>query len=97
MYWLVGFQAKPDKFFIFLLIILLSLLLNQSFMALIAAFSPTLVVALTIMSVSLSGFALFAGFLIKRQNIPDYWIWAHYIDFTTYPLEAFIVNEFSGT
>jgi len=96
VYWLVGFQQQPDKFFLFLLIMLLSLLLNQSFLALIGAVSPSLVIALTAMSLSLSGFALFSGFLIKRQNIPDYWIWAHYLDFTTYPLEAFLVNEFTG-
>jgi len=96
LYWLVGFRAEPDVFFIFLLVLLLTLLLNQSYIAFLAAISPNLIVAMTIMALSLSLFSLFSGFLIPRGSIPNYWIWANYLDLSTYGLEALIINEFKG-
>ena len=96
IYWLVGFQADAGKFFIFLLIIILALLQNQALLSFIGVASPTMVIAFTIMAIVLSSFALFTGFLIKYQNMPVYWYWAFYIDFTAYPLDALLVNEFTG-
>jgi len=96
VYWLVGFQSDAGKFFIFLLVMILALMQNQALLAFIGVASPTMVIAFTIMAIVLSTFALFTGFLIKYQNMPVYWYWAYYIDFTAYPLAALLVNEFTG-
>jgi len=40
--------------------------------------------------------SLFAGFLVKEANIPDYWVWLYYINSVRYPLSFFCVNELDG-
>mmetsp|Transcript_19096 Transcript_19096/g.36765 ORF Transcript_19096/g.36765 Transcript_19096/m.36765 type:complete len:1596 (-) Transcript_19096:179-4966(-) len=38
-------------------------------------------------------FNLFCGFLIRKENIPDWWIWLYYANMIRYPLNFFNVNE----
>jgi len=58
--------------------------------------SPNNEVAQAFVGVCMTIFALFAGFLITKNNIPDYWIWIFYISFMHYPLEAILINEMKG-
>jgi ABC-2 type transporter len=37
--------------------------------------------------------SLSAGFLLTKNNIPDYWIWLYYISFVRYPLESLTINQ----
>mmetsp|Transcript_169 Transcript_169/g.326 ORF Transcript_169/g.326 Transcript_169/m.326 type:complete len:300 (+) Transcript_169:1477-2376(+) len=39
---------------------------------------------------------LFAGFLIREENIPPWWIWLYYGNLVRYPLNFFCVNELEG-
>uniref|UniRef100_A0A7S3YEH2 ABC transporter domain-containing protein n=1 Tax=Lotharella globosa TaxID=91324 RepID=A0A7S3YEH2_9EUKA len=41
-------------------------------------------------------FVLFAGFLIRKDNIPDWWIWLFYGNAVRYPLNFFLKNELDG-
>jgi len=38
-------------------------------------------------------FNLFCGFLIRKDNIPPWWIWLYYGNIIRYPLNFFNVNE----
>merc|ERR1712000_416111 len=62
----------------------------------VASCVETTEVANTIVGVSSSMFSLFAGFIIPKGSIPNYWIWLHYLSYYKYPLEALSINEMVG-
>jgi len=41
-------------------------------------------------------FMVMNGFFLKKDDIPDYWIWIHYIAFNTYSFKNFMHNAFNG-
>ena len=62
----------------------------------VASCVETTEVANTIVGVSSSMFSLFAGFIIPKGSIPNYWIWLHYLSYYKYPLEALSINQMVG-
>lgn len=38
---------------------------------------------------------LFSGFFIKKDDIPDYWLWLHYSSLFKYAYDSMIVNAFT--
>jgi hypothetical protein len=38
-----------------------------------------MILANSLCAIAFTVFALFSGFLISRENIPDWWIWMHYL------------------
>lgn len=41
-------------------------------------------------------FILFSGFLVPRDIVPKYWIWAFYIDPLQQAITALLINEFNS-
>ena len=39
---------------------------------------------------------LFSGFFILKKDIPDYWIWLHYLSLFKYAYDSMVVNAFKG-
>jgi hypothetical protein len=48
----------------------------------------------TIGSALFSVMFLFSGFFIARPDIPNYWIWLHYLSLFKYGLDSSLVNAF---
>lgn len=40
-------------------------------------------------------FMLCEGFMVPRDSIPDYWIWAYYLGFHSYSFQSFVYKQFS--
>jgi len=93
VYWLGGLQREPAKFFFFVFAFLCVYLVAFGYVQLIAIITPSIGAANALLGTSLPVMLLFAGFLISKNNIPDYWIWAHYLSFLSYIIEALLVNE----
>jgi len=47
-------------------------------------------------SALLSVMFLFSGFFIKTNDIPDYWIWLHYLSLFKYAFDSLIINDLHG-
>ncbi|GAX75653.1 hypothetical protein CEUSTIGMA_g3097.t1 [Chlamydomonas eustigma] len=62
----------------------------------IASFSPNLDVANALLPTYVVTLLFFAGFLIKLNQIPNYWNWYSYLDFIRYSFTALMANQFSG-
>ncbi|XP_024375901.1 ABC transporter G family member 4 isoform X1 [Physcomitrium patens] len=95
LYWLVGLAPQPFAFLFFILTIWVLLVTAYSFVALFSAIVPNYQLGYTIVMGLLGAFFLYSGFFISRDNLPKYWLWAHYLSLYKYPLEALLINEYS--
>eukprot|EP00245_Coleochaete_scutata_P004280 TRINITY_DN16642_c0_g1_i1.p1 TRINITY_DN16642_c0_g1~~TRINITY_DN16642_c0_g1_i1.p1 ORF type:complete len:645 (+),score=134.10 TRINITY_DN16642_c0_g1_i1:25-1935(+) len=94
-YFLVNLVRQADAFFFFCFVVFLCLVLSNSYVIFLSAFVPNFITGNTIITATTAFFFLFSGFFIPRENIPDYWIWFHYISSFKYPLELLQWNEFT--
>mmetsp|Transcript_32661 Transcript_32661/g.74638 ORF Transcript_32661/g.74638 Transcript_32661/m.74638 type:complete len:621 (-) Transcript_32661:120-1982(-) len=93
---LVVFISGMNNFGGFFLDLLLSLITAESLMRFIGAGQPHYILGMAFGAGLFGMFMLVEGFMIRPQDIPGYWIWAHKIAFHTYSFEWFMHNQFSG-
>eukprot|EP00403_Amphidinium_massartii_P016175 CAMPEP_0178411504 /NCGR_PEP_ID=MMETSP0689_2-20121128/21527_1 /TAXON_ID=160604 /ORGANISM="Amphidinium massartii, Strain CS-259" /LENGTH=619 /DNA_ID=CAMNT_0020032709 /DNA_START=16 /DNA_END=1875 /DNA_ORIENTATION=+ len=93
---LVVFISGMNNFGGFFLNLLLSLITAESLMRFIGAGQPHYILGMAFGAGLFGMFMLCEGFMVRPQDIPDYWIWAHKIAFHTYTFEWFMHNQFSG-
>ncbi len=75
----MGFQNDAGKFWIFFAVMLLNFLISVALVQLLALLAPNMILANSFCAIAFTVFALFSGFLISRDKIPDWWIWMHYL------------------
>ncbi|KAF2070274.1 hypothetical protein CYY_008406 [Polysphondylium violaceum] len=97
-FWIAGLDSghHSSKFWYCLFVFILAYVMYDSMALCLAVALPNEVVASTVCGVLLSLTTLFGGFMISRPNMPNGWLWAHYLDMLRYPLEAACTNEFTG-
>jgi ABC-type multidrug transport system permease subunit len=96
VYWLAGLTASASHYFFFVWVVFLYGSLTMAWVIFISLAAPNGEVAQALVGIFTSLFSLYAGFIITRPNIPNYWIWMYYINFFHYPLEAIVSNEMEG-
>lgn len=62
----------------------------------IAALSPNMDVANAALPTYVVSLLFFSGFLIRYDDIPNYWKWYSFIDFLKYAWGALMKNQFAG-
>ncbi|GMF30047.1 unnamed protein product [Phytophthora lilii] len=97
VYWMCGFVDTIGAFFLFLLMLCLSNLALTSFFFFLASAAPNFNVANPISSVSILFFILFGGFVITKEQIPDYLIWVYWINPIAWSVRALAVNQYSDS
>ncbi len=93
VYFISGLEYDAGTFWIFFAIYLLGNLLSISVIHVICLSAPNLTLANALSALVFTLYTNFAGFLITRDNIPGWWIWAHYMDIDMYGIEALLINE----
>ncbi|KJE94261.1 ABC transporter mdrA2 [Capsaspora owczarzaki ATCC 30864] len=96
MYWISGLNPDAGRFFFFYLVFFTAYLCSLAFAQFIAVVSPNPAVANALAPTLTTFFFIFAGFLIPKESMGWYWRWFYYIDYFSYCISAFTVNEFSG-
>ncbi|CAM0881710.1 unnamed protein product [Alopecurus aequalis] len=96
VYWLVGLAREPASFAYFALVIWLVMLTANSFTAFLSALAPNYIVGNSLIAGFIGCFFLFSGYFVASKNIPQYWMFMHYISLFKYPFEALVVNEYGG-
>ncbi|KAA0161747.1 hypothetical protein FNF28_04934 [Cafeteria roenbergensis] len=89
---MVGYEFSVMPFMLLVVFILAN---SFSLIAMVLGFlaeTPQLVTSL--LSVALAVASMFSGFFLPRADIPDGWIWLHYISPQSYALEAAIPAAF---
>ncbi|KAJ4726420.1 ABC transporter-like protein [Melia azedarach] len=96
VYWLIGLRREIDGFLYFSLVVWMVLLMSNSFVACFSALVPNFIMGTSVISGLMGSFFLFSGYFISKDNIPDYWIFMHYLSMFKYPFECFMINEYGG-
>lgn len=94
IWWAVGLAGGSSGFGFFFLITWASFWAGNSFVTLLSAVIPNVMLGYTVVVALLAYFLLLSGFFISRDRIPKYWIWFHYLSIIKYPYEAVLINEF---
>lgn len=96
VYFLVGLRRETDGFIYFLLVVWMAFLMSNSFVVCFSALVPNFIMGTSIIAGLMGSFFLFSGYFIAKQDIPDYWIFMHYLSLFKYPFECFVINEYGG-
>lgn len=97
LYWLVGLNRNFLAFLHFLLLIWLILYTANSVVVCFSALVPNFIVGNSVIAGVIGSFFLFSGYFISKEEIPNYWIFMHYMSLFKYPFEGFLINEFSNS
>ncbi|CAA7404527.1 unnamed protein product [Spirodela intermedia] len=95
LYWMAGLHRSLSAFFYFVLLIWLILYTANSVVVCFAAMAPNFIVGNSMISGVMGAFFLFSGYFIRKEEIPGFWVFMHYVSLFKYPLEGLLVNEFS--
>jgi len=97
-YWIADLDPRHDfdRFLFFIFVYFLTSLVFIALSVFLAVALPSEGVALMVLGISLPIFLLFGGFLIPRDQLPDWWVWAYWITPIHYPVEAMTLNTISG-
>lgn len=96
IYWLVGFQAEADRYFIFLVFLILSSNIGSSIGLILGILAKDASVAVTLTPVCILPFMIFSGFFVNTDSVPAYFVWVEYISFVKYSFRGIVRNEFEG-
>ncbi|KAL4155440.1 hypothetical protein PRNP1_007550 [Phytophthora ramorum] len=91
---LVVLLSGLNGFWYFLLNLFLSLVVAESLMHVIGAAVPHYIIGIALGAGIYGMFMLCEGFMVPKDAIPDYWIWAYYIAFHSYSFKSFVYEHF---
>ncbi|KAL5822739.1 hypothetical protein ACOSQ4_020639 [Xanthoceras sorbifolium] len=92
-YYTIGFAPEASRFFKQLLVVFLIQQMASGLFRLIAGVCRTMIIANTGGALSLLLVFLLGGFILPKDDIPNWWQWGYWISPLTYGYNAFSVNE----
>ncbi|ETP31131.1 hypothetical protein F442_19983 [Phytophthora nicotianae P10297] len=95
VYWMCGYVPTVEAFLFFELTMFLTNLAMTSWFFFLSCASPNLNVAYPVSVVSILFFVVFAGFVITKDQIPDYLIWIYWINPMAWGVRALAVNQYT--
>ncbi|GAB9477466.1 Atp-binding protein, partial [Globisporangium polare] len=94
VYWMCGFVATAQAYFIYLVLLVLTNLAFAACFFFLAAIAPDLHIAKPMSMIAILFFVLFAGFVISKGQMPDYFIWIYWLNPIAWCLRAIAVNQY---
>ncbi|KAH9666423.1 ABC transporter G family member 40 [Citrus sinensis] len=95
-YYVIGFDPNVGRLFRQYLLLLFLNQMASALFRLIAATGRNIVVANTFGSFALLLLFVLGGFVLSREDIKQWWIWAYWCSPLMYAQNAIVVNEFLG-
>lgn len=96
IYFMIGFQLQVDKFFIFLLTLIMTAISASSVAFMVSASVELFAVANVLVSLPYIFMMLFGGFLANVTSILNWLEWIKWFSVFRYGINALTVNEMSG-
>lgn len=95
-WWTVGFPNVGERFLFQVLVLFIILNTGFNFAIMMCSVLPNAMAANTTTSSILFIMLFFSGYFLSRDDIPDYWIFLHYLSLFKYGVDSEIVNGFLG-
>ncbi|KAL0463859.1 UNVERIFIED_CONTAM: ABC transporter G family member 36 [Sesamum latifolium] len=92
-YYTIGFAPEPNRFFKQFLLIFAIQQMAAGIFRFIAGICRTMIIANTGGSLTLMVVFLLGGFILPKDQIPDWWRWGFWVSPLSYGYNAFVVNE----
>ena len=96
IYFLVGFTLSVEQFFYFEFILFFAFMSGYYLAFLLAAIIKNPNISILAFSLMITFSNVFAGFLIRINTLPDFWIFGPYCSITRYAFEGLMINYFKG-
>eukprot|EP00547_Thalassionema_nitzschioides_P003473 CAMPEP_0194202806 /NCGR_PEP_ID=MMETSP0156-20130528/2735_1 /TAXON_ID=33649 /ORGANISM="Thalassionema nitzschioides, Strain L26-B" /LENGTH=1424 /DNA_ID=CAMNT_0038928407 /DNA_START=109 /DNA_END=4383 /DNA_ORIENTATION=+ len=93
-YFMIGFAAEADKFFLFYSIMLLAMSIFTYLGHMWVSLTPNAIVAQGLSSLFMGVTGLFTGVLIRPENIPAFWKFMYWVMPGHYVLESLLVTQY---
>ncbi|TMW59407.1 hypothetical protein Poli38472_004476 [Pythium oligandrum] len=94
IYWMCGFVSNIGSFILFEVFLFVTDLTFASWFFFMAAIIPDIHIAKSLVSVSIVFFIVFSGFLITRTQVPDYFVWAYWLDPLAWAIRSLAIIEY---
>ncbi|RLN89241.1 hypothetical protein BBJ28_00007821 [Nothophytophthora sp. Chile5] len=94
VYWMGGYVALADRYAVFLFTLFLCQMWFTSFFFFISSAAPNITIAQPLMMVAVLFFMLFGGFLMTKDNMPDYFIWLYWLDPLAWCIRSLSINQY---
>ncbi|KAF1327269.1 Atp-binding protein, partial [Globisporangium splendens] len=91
-----GFLVAGSPHGVFELMLFLTNMTFAAWFFFLAAISPDLHIAKPVSMISILFFVLFAGFIISKDQLPDYVIWIYWLNPIAWCLRSLAVNQYRG-
>eukprot|EP00253_Pinus_taeda_P001138 PITA_01138 len=93
-YYVIGFAPAAERFFRQFFLLFLMHQMSLALFKFIASLGRNMIVSQTFGSFALLIVFVLGGFVVSRENIPSWWIWAYWCSPMSYGQNAIAVNEF---
>ncbi|XP_061427106.1 broad substrate specificity ATP-binding cassette transporter ABCG2-like isoform X1 [Lethenteron reissneri] len=95
-FWMIGFQARVDKFFIYMLTVVMTAYGAVSLALAVSAGTSVVAVANVFITVCFIFMILFSGFLVNLPSVMSWLSWLQYLSIPGYGFTGLLINEFTG-
>ncbi|MCO5551372.1 hypothetical protein L7F22_004874, partial [Adiantum nelumboides] len=93
-YFVIGFAPEAGRFFRQILLLFCVSQMALGMFRFLGSVGRTLIIANTFGNIALILVFVMGGFVISRESIRGWWIWAYWSSPLTYGLQALFINEF---
>jgi ABC-type multidrug transport system ATPase subunit/ABC-type multidrug transport system permease subunit len=97
VYWMCGFVASAGTFLLYELLVFQTLMAFAAWYFFMAAVTPDMHIAKPVSMMSIFTFVAFAGFVIPKNQIPDYFVWIYWLDPIAWCLRAVAVSQYRSS
>ncbi|ETP10193.1 hypothetical protein F441_14103 [Phytophthora nicotianae CJ01A1] len=97
VYWMCGFIATVGNFLLYELLVFQTLMAFAAWYFFMAAVAPDMHMAKPMSMMSIFTFVAFAGFVIPKNQIPDYFVWIYWLDPIAWCLRAVAVSQYRSS
>ncbi|GLE08622.1 hypothetical protein PINS_up019926 [Pythium insidiosum] len=94
VYWLCGFVTKAAEYVVFELLLFTTNLAFVGWFFFLSCISPNLHVGEPLGLITLLFYILFAGFIITKDSIPVYFIWAYWLNPIAWCFRSVAINQY---
>ncbi|XP_030629231.1 ATP-binding cassette sub-family G member 2 [Chanos chanos] len=95
-YFMIGFKATPDAFFIFMFSVAMASYTATAMTMAISADQTVVAIANIFMTISFVFMMIFSGLLVNLPSVAGWLSWVKYFSIPRYALTALQINEFKG-